>query len=194
MDEVQSSPVERWSRAATPFSARLAGVGPDQWVAPTPCAGWDVRDLVAHLVEWVPAFLAQGGVPGIDVGAGRDDPRAAWAILDTAIRGLLADPATAGAAFAHPQAGTRALADAVEQFVLNDVLVHTWDVARATGQDERLDAGLVASMLEGVEQLGDALEQSGHYGARVAVAAGADPQTRLLAATGRRVDQGAPGA
>lgn len=63
--------------------------------------------------------------------------------------------------------------------------MHTWDLARATGQDETLDAELCASMLEGMESFEDAMRSSGQYGPRVEVPADADPQTRLLAFIGR---------
>ncbi|MEO3781211.1 hypothetical protein ABGB16_31345 [Micromonospora sp. B11E3] len=66
------------------------------------------------------------------------------------------------------------------------MFLHTWDLARATGQDERLDRDRCAQLLEGMLPLDDVLRQSGHYGPRVAVPEDADAQTRLLAFIGRR--------
>ena len=63
-------------------------------------------------------------------------------------------------------------------FVLGDVVVHTWDLARATGLDETLDADIVHDMLVGMEPLDEMLRTSGHYGPKVAVGADADEQTR----------------
>jgi len=77
------------------------------------------------------------------------------------------------------------VAEAVSMLVTGDVLVHTWDLARATGLPEHLDGELVHGMLGGVESMGDALQASGHYGPRVAVPHDADEQSRLLALTGR---------
>ena len=71
-------------------------------------------------------------------------------------------------------------------FVLGDVVVHTWDLARATGLDETLDADIVHDMLVGMEPLDDMLRASGQYGPKVEVGADADEQTRLIAFTGRR--------
>ena len=71
-------------------------------------------------------------------------------------------------------------------FVLGDVVVHTWDLARATGLDETLDADVVHDMLVGMEPLDDMLRASGQYGPKVEVGADADEQTRLIAFTGRR--------
>ena len=66
------------------------------------------------------------------------------------------------------------------------MVVHTWDLARATGLDETLDPEMVHDMLVNMEPLDDMLRASGQYGPKVAVAAGADEQTRLIAFTGRR--------
>ena len=72
-----------------------------------------------------------------------------------------------------------------------DVLIHTWDLARAAGLDERLDPDEVHRMLAGIEtmppEVDEAMRGSGHYGPRVEVAADADEQTRLLAFMGRSV-------
>ena len=70
-----------------------------------------------------------------------------------------------------------------------DVLIHTWDLARATGLDERLDADEVHRQVVGVESLpaevDEAMRGSGHYGPRVEVPPDADEQSRLLAFMGR---------
>jgi uncharacterized protein (TIGR03086 family) len=81
--------------------------------------------------------------------------------------------------------GAMPLETAIERLVLGDVLVHTWDLARATDQDETLLATEVTSLLAGMAPMGDAMRASGHFGPEVPVPADADDQTRLLAFTGR---------
>ena len=71
-------------------------------------------------------------------------------------------------------------------FIMGDVLIHTWDIARATGVDETLDADEVHRMLVGIEPYDEMLRSSGQYGPRVAVPDDADEQTRLLAFIGRQ--------
>jgi uncharacterized protein (TIGR03086 family) len=71
-------------------------------------------------------------------------------------------------------------------FCIGDVLVHTWDLARATGQDETLDPDEVHGLYEGMLPIDDVLRQSGQYGARVEVPDDADEQTKLIAFTGRQ--------
>ena len=64
---------------------------------------------------------------------------------------MLDDPGTSVREFSHPQAGTHPLDRAIIGFILGDVLVHTWDLARATGQNETPDADKVRKMREGLE-------------------------------------------
>ena len=63
--------------------------------------------------------------------------------------------------------------------------MHTWDLSRATGQDEHLDPHKCAVLLEGLLPMDDLLRASGHYGPRVEVPEDADVQTRMLAFIGR---------
>jgi hypothetical protein len=56
---------DRYRRAAEGFSARVDAVPGDAWRRPAPCEGWVARDVVAHLVEWVPAFFAGAGGPDL---------------------------------------------------------------------------------------------------------------------------------
>jgi uncharacterized protein (TIGR03086 family) len=180
-----ATPAERFRTVAAGFSARADAV--TDWDVPSPCAGWSARDVVGHLVEWFPPFLSQGAGETLPTGPPvADDPAGAWHVLAGGVQALLDDPATATRRFAHPHAGEHALPDAITQFLLGDVLVHTWDLARATGQDETLDAAEVAAMLDGIEAYDDALREGGQYGAKVVVPAGASPQDRLLAFLGRR--------
>ena len=102
------------------------------------------------------------------------------------MQALLDDPEQSGREFDHPMVGRQRLDEAVMGFVLPDVLVHTWDLARATGLDEVLDQGEVVRLFVRVQEYDEAIRQSGQYGPRVDVATGADPQTRLLAFLGRQ--------
>jgi uncharacterized protein (TIGR03086 family) len=178
---------ERFERVATGFSARVDQVPSAGWELPAPCAGWVARDVVAHLVGWIPAVLGRSGLSFEVSAAVADDPAAAWLELRARIDAALADPATATREFDAGPPGRMTIADAVDRLVTGDVLVHTWDLARATGLDERIDADVAADMLAGMEPIDAMLRASGHFGPRVAVPDDADVQTRLLAFTGRHV-------
>jgi uncharacterized protein (TIGR03086 family) len=178
---------ERYRNVAGKFTATAQAVPDAAWDNPAPCEGWAARDIVRHLVEWVPPFLSSGASVELQSGPSVDeDPVGAWRQLNDALQALLDDPDTAARAFTNEHTGSHRLDEAIGQFILGDVLVHTWDLARATGLDEHLDADEVRGMLEGIEPMGDTLSQSGHYGPRVAVPQDAHEQTRLLAFTGRQ--------
>lgn len=175
----------RFRRVSEQFGARVATVAPGEWSNPAPCAGWTALDVLHHLLEWVPAVLDPAGLafaggPAIDV-----DPLGAWTHFADVAQRALDDPAVAARAFNVGPLGERSVVQVIDMLVLGDVLVHTWDLARATGSDEHLDEAAVAAMLDGIEQMDDAMRASGHYGPKVMVAATADPQTKLLAFTGR---------
>jgi uncharacterized protein (TIGR03086 family) len=180
------TPRARYRRAADAFTERVTQVAPDGWDAPTPCDGWQARDIVGHLVRWVPHVLAGGGVEFGSIPSADDDPVAAWTALDAGLTAALTDPAVASREFDVGPPGTMTVEHAIDMLVVGDLLVHTWDLARAAGLDEHLDGDLVHGMCGGLEQMGDALAASGHYAARVEVPIDADEQTLLLALTGRR--------
>jgi uncharacterized protein (TIGR03086 family) len=83
--------------------------------------------------------------------------------------------------------GAMPLGGAVDMIVCGDLFIHTWDVARATGGDERLDPGEVSRMLASIGSFPeDVLRADGMYGPRVEVPDDAGEQAKLLAYTGRR--------
>jgi uncharacterized protein (TIGR03086 family) len=179
------APAERFRRVAGRFSDRVNEVPADAWDNPAPCEGWVARDVVRHLVEWMPAFLTRADVelpsgPSVD-----EDPAGAWTTLANGIQALLDDPQSAGREFDAGPPGRMTIESAVGMIFVGDVLIHTWDLARATGLDESLDAAIVTEMLIGMEPMDDMLRQSGHYGAKIEVPAHADDQTKLIAFTGR---------
>jgi len=178
---------ERYRRVARAFTQRVEAVPAGGWARPSPCQGWLASDVVRHLAEWVPAFFADGGGPPLPATPpSHADPAGAWRALDAAIQASLDDPNQAASEIDHSRVGRRRFDEAIDQFVLPDVFIHTWDLARATGQDETLDPGVVHDLLIGMEPLDEMLRASGQYGRRVEVPAAADEQTRLIAFTGRR--------
>ncbi|MDP3967694.1 MAG: hypothetical protein Q8Q02_05390 [Nocardioides sp.] len=98
---------------------------------------------------------------------------------------LLDDTRTATAPFAHPHLPPLPLGEALSRVYTADVLLHTWNLARATGQDDRLDEDTCAAMLEGMAPMADQLQASGQYGAPMPVPTDAPVQDRLLGLIGR---------
>jgi uncharacterized protein (TIGR03086 family) len=185
-----SDPVTVYATALDGCGRRVAGVGPDDWHRPTPCADWDVRALVAHLVDenrWVPPLLA--GRTIADVGdelAGDplgDDPRAAWAGSAAAAGEAVARPGALDVT-THLSFGDVPGGEYVMQLTA-DLLVHGWDLARATGGDERLDPGVVDAVATWFDGMEAAYRDAGAIGPAVELPDGASAQDRLLARFGR---------
>jgi uncharacterized protein (TIGR03086 family) len=176
---------DRYAKVADTFTQRAKAVPADAWDRPAPCEGWVARDVVRHMVEWMPGFFEANAavemptLPPVDA-----DPVGAWIGLSGALQAVLDNPDLATQEFETP-AGHYTGQDAVATFCLPDVLIHTWDLARATGQDETLDPEEVHRLYEGMLAIEQLLRDSGHYGPRVDVPADADEQTKLIAFTGR---------
>lgn len=174
---------ERYATVADGFGDRVRGVA--EWNAPTPCEGWVARDVVDHVVGWFPGlFFDPWGLQHPEGPSVADDPVGAWGALDAAVRAALADPAVA-ASEREIRPGTFPFEQAVATFGTPDLLVHTWDLARATGQDESLDPAAVHELLEGMSAMLTDEMRGEQFGPAVPVPDDADEQTRLIAFTGR---------
>ena len=114
---------------------------------------------------WFPGFLAGGGVELPAGPAVADDPVAAWQHHADAVQARDRRP-RGEESFTHPYAGTHRLADAVDRFYTADVFMHSWDLARASGQDAGLDEDFAGQLLEGMRPIEELLRDSGQYGAR----------------------------
>jgi uncharacterized protein (TIGR03086 family) len=176
---LSEDPAERHRQAATRFGEIAAEV-PD-WDAPSPVPEWAARDVVGHLVEWFPGFLAGGGIVVETIPDG-DDPAARWAAHAAVVQALFDD---GDREFTHPHVGTHRLADAINQFYTSDIFMHSWDLARSGDIDPELDQDFAAMLLTGMEPLDDMLRASGQYGPKVEVAAEEPAVDRLMAFVGR---------
>jgi uncharacterized protein (TIGR03086 family) len=177
-------PIDLYRRATEHAIKAVALVDADQLDRPTPCAEWSVQDVIDHLTggtEYLLAALA-GRAPVAVVGTGVDDLRGGVeaVLVGLAEPGAMERPCTSPLGFEWP------VGQAVAGTFM-DVLIHTWDLARATGQDERLDPDLVAActamFLPEMPERGRA---AGIVGPAVEVGPDADAQDVLLATMGRR--------
>lgn len=181
---LSENPADRHRQITDLFTKRVRGTR--SWDAPSPVPDWTARDVVRHLTEWLPALLASGSDVKLPHGPSPDeDPVAAWQVHCDGVQAILDDPQTEHRELTNPHIGTLPLATAIDQFYTADVFMHTWDLARATGQEDRLDAEFCAAMVEGMIAMEDVLRSSGQYGPAVPVPADADPQTRLIGFIGR---------
>ncbi len=173
---------ERYSRLSDQFAARIAAVPEDSWTNQTPCPDWTVRDLVKHVVESQAMFL---GLVGREMPPLPEAPAEAWDAARAVIQSDLEDPARAGTEY-EGTFGRSTFERAVDGFLSTDLVVHGWDLARSTGQDEQIEPDEVKQVLAQSEQLGDAMRGPGAFGPALEPPADADEQTRMLAFLGRR--------
>lgn len=177
---------ERYECITRQFTERVRSVPAGAWDNASPCEGWTARDIVGHLTEWIPGFFGTHGVRFAPVPSVQSDPVAAWETVRAAIAEALADPVLAGQPVETPFS-TQSLAETVDMIVTGDVFTHTWDLARATGQDETLDREHLQLMLATVGSMPDEVFRAGGmFGPPVEVSGDVDDQTRFLAYLGRR--------
>jgi uncharacterized protein (TIGR03086 family) len=169
----------------------VAGVRDDQLTDPTPCAGTSVAAMLDHLVGLTYAFRMSAEKTPLD-GA----PQAAATALPPDWRTRLPAQLDAlVAAWRDPNAwdgqasagGVEMPAPAIATVGLNEVLVHGWDVAVATGQHYRPDDDAARRCLAFAEEFADGAPEAraGIYGPVVPVPDDAPVFDRLLGQTGR---------
>ena len=177
------TPGERHREVAERFTARV--VGTRDWDVPTPVDGWVARDVVRHLVTWLPGLLDSRGWPSLaEVPPVDGDPVRSWAAHVDAVQELLDGPG-GELTIDDPFLGGGPLGELVDRIYTTDVLLHTWDLARATGQDDTLDADTCAELLAGMAQMEGPMRASGQYGPAVPVPDDAPAQDRLVGFIGR---------
>jgi uncharacterized protein (TIGR03086 family) len=181
--------IELHKRAVGEFQRRVAAVQPDQWGLRTPCAEWDVRALVNHVVgeeKWTPPMMQ--GRTIADVGDALDgdllgdEPASVVDQAAPAAQDALAEGVTAGRVV-HLSFGDTPAAEYAYQLAA-DHLVHAWDLAAATGSDRTFDAELVDGVAAWFAEWEEVYRSGGAIGPRTE-AGSADPQARLIAAFGR---------
>jgi uncharacterized protein (TIGR03086 family) len=184
-------------RAGDLYDAVLRQAGPDVWERPTPCAEWDVRDLVHH-AAWSNLWVAPlvRGESLADVG-----PRLEGDVLgDDPVGVGLRSTAEASGAFDEPGAMDRLVElsrgpTPGREYCgerMNDLTVHAWDLAAALGLPIELDAGCMEAAMEVYRPMEAAGRPAGMFGPVVEVPPDADLQTRFLAFWGRRSDWAPP--
>lgn len=140
----------------------IAGVRPDQLADPTPCTEMDVRTLLAHLVMVLDRVDAAGrGIPSsewpmADTECSDDAWGAAWRDAAHRLQATWADDAVLARSMTTPWGATMSGAELLTLYT-NEVVVHSWDLARATRQSPVWNERVVAAAWRGITaQLPDA--------------------------------------
>ncbi|HTW21187.1 MAG TPA: maleylpyruvate isomerase family mycothiol-dependent enzyme, partial [Mycobacteriales bacterium] len=123
---------EAYQRVSRCFGAAARTASPDKWSAQSPCTQWTPRDVVAHIVNGHRGVIAgvRGGEPR-PMGAD-EDPLQAWTEAQQELEKITADPDALAQEVDGPP-GKMPAGELIGRFVTMDLLVHTWDLARAVG-------------------------------------------------------------
>jgi uncharacterized protein (TIGR03086 family) len=175
---------DRYARIAGGFTARIAAVPAQAWEARSPCTEWAARDVAVHVVDTHHRVLATLTTSEPQSIARDDDLAGAFGEASSAVLSSLGDPALAVATVGGPF-GEQPFESLVGRLLCADTLIHTWDLARATAQDEALDPDAVAKALEFLTPIDEAIRRPGGFGPKIEPEVGADTQTRLLNFAGR---------
>lgn len=185
---------EAFDRAVASTAAFVKTVRPDQADAATPCTEWDVRDLLNHTIGtlWLAEALLTdrtprhpmqpGGLPSADL-AGHD-PASAYAGASAAA--LTAASAGDTLSRVHLTPLGDMPGPILAGFTTLDILVHGWDLAKATGQPASLDDALAAHVLAFAQQAITPGSRAPRIGPALPVAADASIADRLVAFVGRQ--------
>lgn len=174
--------------AGGPIIGLVRTLDPGALTAPTPCAEFDVRALLHHLLQWGPVLEAcarkETVAPATDADLVAGDWRGA---LDAQLARLVtawSEPAAwAGAtSMGGPDEIPAAL---VGGMVVGELVVHGWDLGRALGMVPSWDEEVVGFVHGDVAATAAMGREAGVYGPEVPVTASAPDLHRLLGLTGR---------
>lgn len=150
-------------KAVQGFDAAVRRTAPDAWSNPSPCPDWTAADVVGHnigMCDMIAGFATGTGSSAPSDGT-PDDPLAAWIASFDAMQAALD---TQGALQTVSQTPWGELpVDKFLGFVWVDPLIHTWDLAKATGQEPVMDAAQVERGLKQLIRAGESLVSPGRF-------------------------------
>jgi len=123
----------------------VAAVHPDQWSNQSPCDDWLALDVVRHIVTMHAAMLSPIGRELSPAPPLEEDPLQAFVSARADVEAVLDDAVLSAQQIGTP-GGAMTVAEHIDQVVSADLVLHGWDLARATGQDETMDPAEVEAM------------------------------------------------
>ena len=184
------SPLDAVIAASTSFGRAVLEIADDDWDRPTPCADWNVRALVAHVVvgDAATASIVRGeagaAVDDVDASILGTDARAVWRGTALGMLNTLRDETDLERVGDHP-AGQRSIAEIIG-FRTWDLAVHAWDLHMALDRDFVIDSEVAEYVIAFAVPFADRIAESGQFGPGM-VDPGPDASAgeRLLALSGR---------
>ncbi|CAN5387383.1 maleylpyruvate isomerase family mycothiol-dependent enzyme [soil metagenome] len=184
--------LDTYRRRADLFEQKVAAVTPDDWSNPSPCAEWDARAVVGHVLDMHGVVMRPLDRTLSPAPALSDDPLGAFRAARADVEGILTDPELAERVVDTPGGGQMTLAEHVNGVPSGDMVVHGWDLARAAGLDDTIDPLEVEHMWPGAQNIPEVMRTPNAFGPGIIVfgpeflvPADSPIQDRLLGAMGR---------
>lgn len=178
--------VELLDRALAYTCAQLSSVDADMLERPTPCAGWSLADLLAHMEDALDAFTeAAGGAVAVGWSTGDAGPVPAIQVKAGALRDAWSRPAPGDVVLEANLGRLDLHTPLLVTTAALEVAVHGWDVGRATGRDAPVPEALAEELLGAATWLVGPGDRGVRFAAARPVPADAPYDRRLLAFLGR---------
>lgn len=177
----QTDVVADYERAADGFAAVLARVD-GRWDAGSPCEDWTAADVVEHVLNGAAALIRNLG--GELSEPERADETGRFDALRAAAAEAARQPGALDRMVQGPLGGDMPAAVFLG-IIATDTLIHTWDLARALGEDVELDGDLLHRSWQNIVPMDEMIRRPGVFGPKVPVGADATPQQQALAFFGR---------
>ena len=183
------NPIELYEGARDYMIPILGGIQPSQLTGSTTCAEWNVQQLIKHnilVAEMFQSILTGGEqVDAFAVGGDLPEEGAQDAFVARTNRvlevikapGMLEKVITSP--FGEMPAGNLLM------FPFGDILIHKWDLAKATGQDTAMDSSMADACFQAIAPMMEGARQGGAFGPQVTVPIDASDRDKLLGLTGR---------
>jgi uncharacterized protein (TIGR03086 family) len=184
-------PVDVLEQAIRQTRSIVANVSSDQYELPTPCSEWDVRALLNHLlgavVMWRGLPTGEADMAALSGDHIGDDPLRAYDELTSATLAAWKAPGVVDGTVAFP--GSQLPGAFAARMLAGDVVIHGWDLARATGQTVDWDQELAADILEWQREAARTFPpdiRSRGFAPEVPCADDSETMTQLVAFVGRQ--------
>jgi uncharacterized protein (TIGR03086 family) len=178
---------DKYRRAVAGFSAVVDQIPAGKWSAPSPCTGWTAAHVVGHVIGGSQMISAArtGEAPNFadPLAAAGDDPAASYAAARELALSALTDEYLPKPV--QSPLGEMPLDQMIGMILTNDVLIHTWDLAKAAGVEVTLDPQLAEEAYNGLQPMDAMVRSDQVFGPKVEPPPDADMQTKLICFTGR---------
>ena len=182
------NPIEVYEATVQSMRSIISGVRADQLITPTPCTEWNVQALINHNIKVSQFFnsilTGADGVNPMEVNVPLPAEGAAAAFEAATSAFLATAKSTDLEKVVEAPFGTMPVGQ-ILMIPFADMLVHKWDLAKATGQDTSLDGGLAEVCYHVLEHLLEGGRDPNNFAEAVSVPISASFQDKLLALSGR---------